>query len=70
MCWYTAQWQMLLFCVENHCEGMTQFELAHVEEEEEEKQFGHLTTFWFNTFVMFFSSHWENRGTVSCYKGL
>jgi len=49
---------------------MTQFELAHVEEEEEEKQFGHLTTFWFNTFVMFFSSHWENRGTVSCYKGL
>ena len=43
MGWCTAQCEMLLFCVK-----------TVVKEEEEEKQFGRLTTFWFDTFVMFF----------------
>ena len=68
---------------ENHRERVTQIWTSLSEEEEEdegeeeEKHFGRLVTFWFNAFVMLFSTtgcvfRHENirRWTVGCYNGL
>jgi len=65
MGWCSAQWKMLVFCAKTIVKESCTFELACLKKKKEEKHFGHLATFWFNTFVMLLSAtgcvvHHEN----------
>jgi len=38
MCWYTAQWQMLLFCVKTIVKESRKFELACLKKKKKKKK--------------------------------
>ena len=54
MGWCTAQCKTLLFCAKTIMKESRNFEVARLKKKKEEKHFGHLATFWFDTFVMLF----------------